>query len=51
MGNVGVTLGTTIAGAVVAGMGVQYVMLAAIAVMIIDLILLFTRTNRYKIEA
>jgi predicted MFS family arabinose efflux permease len=50
MGNVGVTLGTTIAGAVVAGMGVQYVMLAAIAVMIIDLILLFTRTNRYHIE-
>ena len=51
MGNVGVTLGTTIAGAVVVGMGVQYVMIAAIAVMIIDLILLFTRTAKYKIEA
>ena len=50
MGNVGVTLGTTIAGAVVAGMGVQYVMIAAIAVMIIDLILLFTRTSKYHIE-
>ena len=51
MGNVGVTLGTTIAGAVVAGMGVQYVMIAAIAVMAVDLILIFTRTNRYNIEA
>jgi predicted MFS family arabinose efflux permease len=51
MGNVGVTLGTTIAGAVVAGMGVQYVMIAAIVVMIIDLILLFTRTSKYHIEA
>ena len=50
MGNVGVTLGTTIAGAVVAGMGVQYVMLAAIVVMAIDLILLFIRTNKYQIE-
>ena len=50
MGNVGVTLGTTIAGAVVAGMGVQYVMIAAIAVMIIDLILLFIRTSKYHIE-
>lgn len=51
MGNVGVTLGTTIAGAVVAGIGVQYVMIAAIIVMAIDLILIFTRTNRYNIEA
>ena len=50
MGNVGVTLGTTIAGAVVAGMGVQYVMIAAIAVMVIDLIFLFTRTSKYHIE-
>lgn len=50
MGNVGVTLGTTIAGAVVAGMGVQYVMIAAIIVMIIDLILLFTRTYKYPIK-
>ena len=50
MGNVGVTLGTTIAGAVVAGMGVQYVMIAAVVVMAIDLILLFTRTSRYHIE-
>ena len=50
MGNVGVTLGTTIAGAVVAGMGVQYVMIAAIIVMIVDLILLFTRTAKYHIE-
>lgn len=50
MGNVGVTLGTTIAGAVVAGMGVQYVMIAAIAVMVIDLIFLFTRTTKYHIE-
>jgi len=51
MGNVGVTIGTTIAGAVVLSMGVQYVMLAAIAVLIIDLILLFIRTNRYATEA
>ena len=50
MGNVGVTLGTTVAGAVVAGMGVQYVMLAAIVVMVVDLILLFTRTAKYHIE-
>ena len=50
MGNVGVTLGTTIAGAVVAGMGVQYVMIAAVVVMAIDLILLFTRTSKYHIE-
>lgn len=50
MGNVGVTLGTTIAGAVVAGMGVQYVMIVAIVVMAIDLILIFMRTNRYHIE-
>ncbi len=50
MGNVGVTLGTTIAGVVVAGMGVQYVMIAAIVVMIVDLILLFTRTAKYHIE-
>lgn len=49
MGNVGVTLGTTIAGAVVLGMGVQYVMLAAIVVMIVDLALIFLRTNRYNI--
>ena len=51
MGNLGVTIGTTIAGAVVLSMGVQYVMLAAIAVLIIDLILLFIRTNRYATEA
>ena len=51
MGSVGVTIGTTIAGAVVLSMGVQYVMLAAIAVLIIDLILLFIRTNRYATEA
>ena len=51
MGNVGVTIGTTIAGAVVLSMGVQYVMLAAIAVLILDLILLFIRTNRYTTEA
>ncbi len=49
MGNVGVTLGTTIAGAIVLGMGVQYVMLAAIVVMVIDLALIFLRTNRYNI--
>ncbi|MBQ7928463.1 MAG: MFS transporter [Methanobrevibacter sp.] len=49
MGNVGITLGTTIAGAVVLGMGVQYVMLAAIVVMIVDLALIFLRTNRYNI--
>ena len=51
MGNVGVTIGTTIAGAVVAGMGVQYVMIAAICVMIIDLILLAIRTYKYPSEA
>lgn len=51
MGNVGVTIGTTIAGAVVLSMGIQYVMLAAIAVLILDLILLFIRTNRYTTEA
>lgn len=51
MGNVGVTIGTTIAGAVVLSMGVQYVMLAAIAILILDLILLFIRTNRYTTEA
>ena len=51
MGNVGVTLGTTIAGAVVAGMGVQYVMIAAVVVMIIDLILLSIRTYKYPSEA
>jgi predicted MFS family arabinose efflux permease len=51
MGNVGITIGTTIAGAVVLSMGVQYVMLAAIAVLILDLILLFIRTNRYTTEA
>ena len=49
MGNVGVTLGTTIAGVVVLGMGVQYVMLAAIVVMMVDLALIFLRTNRYNI--
>ena len=49
MGNVGVTLGTTIAGAVVLGMGVQHVMLAAIVVMMVDLALIFLRTNRYNI--
>jgi len=31
-------------------MGVQYVMLAAIVVMVVDLILLFTRTAKYPIE-
>lgn len=51
MGNVGITLGTTIAGAVVAGMGVQYVMIAAIIVMVIALMLLFARTYKYPIEA
>lgn len=51
MGNVGITLGTTIAGAVVAGMGVQYVMIVAIIVMVIDLMLLFARTYKYPIEA
>ena len=51
MGNVCVTIGTTIAGAVVLSMGVQYVMLAAIAILILDLILLFIRTNRYTTEA
>ena len=48
MGNIGVTLGTTIAGAVVASAGVRYIMLVAIAVLIIDLVLLFIRTNRYN---
>jgi len=47
MGNVGVTIGTTIAGAVVLTMGVRYIMLAAIAVLIVDLILLFIRTKKY----
>ena len=46
MGNVGVTLGTTVAGAVVIGMGIPYVMIAAIIVMIIDLILLLVRTKK-----
>lgn len=50
MGNVGVTIGTTIAGAVVLSMGVQYVMLAAIAVLIIDLILLYIRTKKYTVR-
>ena len=50
MGNVGVTIGTTIAGAVVLSMGVQYVMLAAIAVLIIDLILLYIRTKKYAVR-
>ena len=50
MGNVGVILGTTVAGAVVIGMGVQYVTIAAIIVMIIDLILLLVRTKKYHIE-
>lgn len=49
MGNVGVTIGTTIAGAVVLSMGVQYVMLAAIAVLILDLILLYIRTKKYAV--
>ena len=39
MGNVGVTIGTTIAGFVVAGIGVRYVMLFAILVLVFDLIL------------
>ena len=47
MGNIGVTVGTTIAGAVVLTMGVRYIMLAAIAVLILDLILLFIRTKKY----
>lgn len=47
MGNVGVTLGTTVAGIVVMSWGVQYVMIAAIFVLFIDLILLFTRTSKY----
>ncbi len=50
MGNVGVTIGTTIAGAVVLSMGVQYVMLAAIAVLILDLILLYIRTKKYAVR-
>lgn len=50
MGNVGVTLGTTLAGIVVAGIGIRYVMLFAILVLILDLILLFTRTKRYDID-
>ena len=50
MGNVGVTIGTTIAGAVVLNMGVQYVMLAAIAVLILDLILLYMRTKKYAVR-
>ena len=50
MGNVGVTIGTTIAGAVVLNMGVQYVMLAAIAVLILDLILLYIRTKKYAVR-
>lgn len=45
MGNVGVTIGTTLAGIVVAGIGIRYVMLFAILVVMIDLILLFTRTK------
>ena len=50
MGNVGVTLGTTLAGIVVAGIGIRYVMLFAILVLMLDLILLFTRTKRYDID-
>ena len=50
MGNVGVTIGTTIAGFVVAGIGVRYVMLFAILVLVFDLILLFTRTQKYNID-
>ncbi|MBE6510117.1 MAG: MFS transporter [Methanobrevibacter millerae] len=50
MGNVGVTIGTTIAGAVVLSMGVKYVMLAAIAVLILDLILLYIRTKKYAVR-
>ena len=50
MGNVGVTIGTTIACAVVLSMGVQYVMLAAIAVLILDLILLYIRTKKYAVR-
>ncbi|AGN16998.1 MFS transporter [Methanobrevibacter sp. AbM4] len=50
MGNVGVTIGTTIAGFVVAGIGVRYVMLFAILVLVFDLILLFTRTRKYNID-
>lgn len=45
MGNVGVTIGTTLAGIVVAGIGIRYVMLFAILVVMLDLILLFTRTK------
>lgn len=50
MGNVGVTIGTTLAGIVVAGIGIRYVMLFAILVLMLDLILLFTRTKRYDID-
>lgn len=50
MGNVGVTIGTTLAGIVVAGIGIRYVMLFAILVVMLDLILLFTRTKRYDID-
>ena len=49
MGNVGVTLGTTIAGLVVMTWGVRYVMIAAILVLVIDLVLLFTRTSKYDV--
>ncbi len=49
MGNVGITLGTTIAGLVVMTWGVRYVMIAAILVLVIDLVLLFTRTSKYDV--
>ena len=48
MGNVGITLGTSIAGFVVISAGVKYTMITAAAIMIITIILLYTRTRWFN---
>ena len=48
MGNVGITLGTSIAGFVVISARVKYTMITAAAIMIITIILLYTRTRWFN---
>ena len=46
MSNLGVTIGTAIAGMIVMNIGVQFVMLAAIVILIIELVLVSIRTKK-----
>lgn len=47
MGNVGVTIGTSIAGLVVVGAGIRYVMIAAIMILFLDLLFILFRVKKY----